>query len=139
MINYQYEVDFELGDPTKYTEWLLNVAASEQKRIGEITYVFVSDPYLLDINVKYLNHDYFTDILTFDYSIGEEFSGDIFISVDRVRENALLFNQKDDVEFLRVMVHGLLHLFGYKDSNKAETEIMRKKEDELIKLFHVEH
>lgn len=139
MINYRYEVDFDLGDRKKYTEWLLNVAATEQKRIGEITYVFVSDPYLLDMNIQYLNHDYYTDILTFDYSDGGDFSGDIFISVDRVKENALLFNQEIDVEFLRVMVHGLLHIFGYNDSDQAQIEIMRNKEDEMIKLFHVEH
>ncbi len=139
MINYHYEADFELRNPAKYTDWLLTVASTERKTIGEITYVFASDAYVLEMNRKYLDHDYYTDILTFDYSDGEEFSGDIFISVDRVRENALLFHQEENVELLRVMAHGMLHLFGYKDSNQCLTELMRKKEDEMIKLFHVEH
>jgi len=118
---------------------LLQVADSESKKIGEISFVFASDEYLLRLNRRYLNHDYYTDILTFDYSEGDVISGDIFISVDRVRENAGLFNVEVEKEFLRVMVHGLLHLFGYSDAEEGEKMIMRAKEDEKITLFHVEH
>lgn len=139
MISFLYETDFDLGETSKYTDWLLQVADSESKKIGEISYVFASDEYLLRLNRRYLNHDYYTDILTFDYSEGDVISGDIFISVDRVRENAGLFNVEVEKEFLRVMVHGLLHLFGYSDAEEGEKMIMRAKEDEKITLFHVEH
>ena len=134
-----YETDFDLGETRKYTDWLLQVADSESKKIGEISYVFASDEYLLRLNRRYLKHDYYTDILTFDYSEGDIISGDIFISVDRVRENAGLFNVEVEKEFLRVMVHGLLHLMGYSDADESGKMIMRDKEDEKLLLFHVEH
>lgn len=134
-----YETDFDLGETRKYTDWLLQVADSESRKIGEISYVFASDEYLLRLNRRYLKHDYYTDILTFDYSEGDIISGDIFISVDRVRENAGLFNVEVEKEFLRVMVHGLLHLMGYSDADESGKMIMRDKEDEKLLLFHVEH
>lgn len=134
-----YETDFDLGDPKKYTDWLIRVAGSEARELGEVTYVFVSDEYLLGLNKRFLDHDYYTDILTFDYSEGNLISGDIFISVDRVRENAGLFNVEVEKEFLRVMVHGLLHLFGYSDGDDHQKAIIRAKEEEKITLFHVEH
>jgi rRNA maturation RNase YbeY len=92
----------------------------------------------LEVNRKYLNHDTFTDIITFDYSDGKRIGGDVFISIDRVKENAMIFKTEFEKELLRVMAHGILHLFGYMDKTKVEKEQMRSKEDEKIKLFHVE-
>jgi rRNA maturation RNase YbeY len=117
---------------------LIKVAESEGTVLEDINYIFTSDTYLLELNQKFLNHDYYTDILTFDYSEDRTVSGDIFISVDRVMENARSFNVEFDHELLRVMVHGLLHLFGYTDDDDIQRQLMRSMEDEKIKLFHVE-
>ena len=104
-----------------------------------MSFIFCSDEYLLDINLKYLDHDTFTDIITFDYCIGNEISGDIFISIDRIKDNADSFNVSFDSELLKVMAHGVLHLIGYKDKKERDISVMRNKEDEKTKLFHVEH
>jgi len=106
--------------------------------LNDLNYIFTSDPYLLELNKRFLNHDYYTDILTFDYSVDGEISGEIFISVDRVKENAKSFEVGFDHELLRVMVHGLLHLCGYTDADDIQQQLMRNTEDEKIKLFHVE-
>lgn len=138
MIEFHYETDFLLGDETKYAEWVNRVVVSEDGSYQQIDYIFCSDTYLWDMNKKYLSHDTFTDIITFDYSIGKRVGGDIFISIERVRENAKLFKTGFEKELLRVMAHGLLHLFGYKDKSDADKSLMRTKEEEKIKLFHVE-
>jgi rRNA maturation RNase YbeY len=117
---------------------LIKVAKSEGRVLNDLDYIFTSDPYLLELNKRFLNHDYYTDILTFDYSEDGEISGEIFISVDRVKENAKSFEVEFDQELLRVMVHGLLHLFGYTDADDIQQQLMRTREDEKIKLFHVE-
>jgi len=117
------------------SKWLKRVIFSYGYINGDLTYIFCNDKFLNIINSKYLNHDYYTDIVTFDYSINQIISGDMFISVDRVKENSVKFNCNQNEEFLRVMIHGLLHLFGFNDSNKEEKEFMSKREDECILLF----
>ena len=115
--------------------WLRMVAESEMKRIGTLNYIFCSDHYILDINQKYLQHDYFTDVITFDYCEGNLLSGDVFISVDTVRENALTYGAASfEEELYRVMVHGLLHLIGYDDHTPEQQKLMRSKENAYLDL-----
>lgn len=109
--------------------WLTGVVAGEQKRVGELSFIFCSDDYLLDINRRYLNHDYYTDVITFDYSEGDLIGGDIFISIDTVMVNAKEYVQTFENELYRVMVHGVLHLCEYKDHSDEEKQLMRAKED----------
>ena len=119
-------------------ELLLRTARLEKKRIQELNYVFCSDEYLLEINRKYLNHNSLTDIITFDLSVpGDGVSSDIYISIDRVRENAATYATSFKQELLRVMIHGLLHLCGYKDKRKADQTLMREKEAFYLKMFSV--
>ena len=115
--------------------WLKQVVVKFGYITGDLTYIFCSDEYLKKINFQYLKHDYYTDIVTFDYSEGTRISGDMFISIDRVNENSQLFNCEPEVEFLRVIVHGLLHLLGFKDSNDIEKETMRKLENDCLFMF----
>ena len=137
MISFNYESDFNLDNETVYADWLSNVISSEIKNEGEINYIFCDDDYLLEINQQYLNHDTLTDIISFDYSIGNELHGDIFISIERVRENASDFNVSFEEELKRVMVHGILHYCGYKDKSEQDEQLMREKEEEKMKMFHV--
>jgi probable rRNA maturation factor len=115
--------------------WLKQIIGKYDRLSGDITYVFCSDEYLKTINVKYLSHDYYTDIVTFDYCTENIVSGDMLISVERVKENSVLFKSDIDDEFLRVMVHGLLHLIGFNDGTDPEVAAMRKNEDECIMIF----
>ena len=138
MISFNYENDFKLEHEDAVTEWISKVILSEDKKEGEINYIFCDDAYLLEINQQYLHHDTLTDIISFDYSVGNELHGDVFISVERVRENASDFNVSFYEEILRVMVHGVLHFCGYKDKRESDEIRMREKENEKIKLFHVE-
>jgi rRNA maturation RNase YbeY len=138
MINFNYETDFTLDNEEAIAAWLTNVITSENKKEGEINYIFCDDEYLHKINLEYLNHDTLTDIISFDYTMGNEISGDIFVSVERVKDNAKDFNVVFDEELKRVLVHGVLHYCGYKDKGEAEELLMRSKEDEKITLFHVE-
>ncbi|WP_293875412.1 rRNA maturation RNase YbeY [Flavobacterium sp.] len=137
MINFNYEFDYKLVDEELYSDWLSNVIISESKTEGELNYIFCDDYYLLKLNNKYLSHDTLTDIISFDYSIGNKLQGDIFISVERVQENASDFKVSFDDELKRVLIHGLLHLCGYKDKSEQDEIIMRQKEDEKMKMFHV--
>lgn len=138
MISFNYETDFELTNEDAYSEWLSNVIISENKKEGDINYIFCDDDYLHKINMEYLQHDTLTDIISFDYSVGNELHGDIFVSIERVRENALDFNVLFDDELKRVLSHGLLHYCGYKDKSDEDVLVMRNKEEEKIKMFHVE-
>ncbi len=138
MINIHYETDFELENSKQFKSWITKVCESESFELGEINYIFCDDPYLLSINKKYLEHDTYTDIITFDYTNGSVITGDIFISIERVKENSLEFSETLQKELLRVMAHGLLHLMGYQDKNEGHIAEMRAKEEEKIKLFHVE-
>lgn len=138
MISFNYETDFELHNEADFTKWLSTVILSENKKEGEINYIFCDDDYLLEINQQYLNHDTLTDIISFDYSVGNEINGDIFVSVERVKENASDFNVTFHEEIQRVLVHGILHYCGYKDKTESEELVMRTKEEEKMKMFHVE-
>ncbi len=137
-ISFNYETEFLLEKEIIYKDWLIGIAKSEAKQVGELSFIFTDDKYLLEINIKYLNHDTYTDIITFDYSENSTLSGDIFISVERVKDNAKTFNVEFNDELLRVMAHGVLHLSGYGDKEESETALMRKKEQEKIDMFHVE-
>jgi len=139
MISFNYETEFELAHESAVESWIGRVIASEQKSEGELSYIFCDDAYLLELNQQYLQHDTLTDIISFDYSLGNELSGDIFISVERVRENAEIYNQLFENELLRVIIHGILHYCGYKDKTEADAQLMRQKENEKIAMFHVEH
>ncbi len=115
--------------------WIKNVLKLENHQSGILSYIFCNDDYLYNINKQFLSHDYYTDIITFDYSEKNMVSGDMFISIERVKENSLLYNCSYNDEILRVMIHGLLHLLGYNDSNEIEKELMRKMEDEYVLMF----
>lgn len=139
MISYNYETEFKLSNEESFSKWISAIIESESKKEGEINYIFCDDEYLLEINKQYLDHDTLTDIISFDYSVGNELYGDIFISIERVRENSVDFNVSFDDELKRVMAHGVLHYCGYKDKSESDEQLMRSKEDEKIKMFHVEH
>jgi probable rRNA maturation factor len=138
MISINYETTFKLTKKSDYTKWLSRVILSENKKEGDINFVFCDDDYLIGLNQQYLSHDTLTDIISFDYSVGNELHGDVFISIERVRDNAKDFNVSFEEEIKRVMVHGVLHYCGYKDKTDKDKEKMRLKEDEKIDLFHVE-
>ena len=138
MISFNYETDFELHNEPDFSKWLSAVILSENKKEGEINYIFCDDDYLLEINQQYLDHDTLTDIISFDYSVGNEINGDIFVSVERVKENASDFNVTFQEEIQRVLVHGILHYCGYKDKTESDELVMRTKEEEKMKMFHVE-
>lgn len=123
------QTDFIYREKVKTRAWLKIVAESEIRRLGDINIIFCSDNYVLEINQKYLSHDYFTDIITFDYCEGEVISGDLFISVDSVRENALEYGTDFKEELNRVIVHGVLHLIGYDDHTPKDIKQMRAKEN----------
>ena len=136
MIRYFYEdTDFQFKPKSLTKQWLKTVAASEMKKIGNINVIFCSDNYILDVNIRYLSHDYFTDIITFDYSRPLRISGDMFISLDTVRSNAALFNKDYNEELLRVVIHGVLHLCGVNDKGPGEREIMERHENVALSMF----
>ena len=138
IINFYSENDFELEGKPAYEDWLKRVISSEGKKTGEISFIFCNDEYLHKINLEYLDHDTYTDIISFDATVGKILGGDIFISTERVKENAGTFEVSFDRELQRVMVHGILHFAGYKDKTPGDKEIMRSKEEEKMKMFHVE-
>ena len=137
MIEFTRLAEVEL-DEVDHRSWLIRVAEALGKNIVELQYIFCSDDYLLNMNKKYLNHDTLTDIITFEYGNGEKIHGDIFISIDRVWDNARSFEVSFQEELHRVMVHGVLHLHGLHDKTDLQKQIMRKEENRLMKLFHVE-
>ncbi len=130
MVSYFTEdISFQFKEKRLTSRWLKFVAESETKRLGDIAVIFCSDHYILDVNMKYLQHDYFTDIITFDYCEGNVLSGDLFISIDSVRENAAFYGSEFADELNRVIVHGLLHLIGYDDHTEEDIAQMRAKEN----------
>lgn len=138
MIRYYYQdTDFVFKPKLITKQWLKTVAGSEMKKLGDISIIFSSDNYILDINIKYLQHDYFTDIITFDYCVGNVISGDLFISVDSVRDNSMYFKTKFEDELDRVIVHGLLHLMGYDDHTDEQQELMRHKENYYLSIRNI--
>ena len=138
IINFYFENDFNLNDHDSYEEWLKKVISSEEKELEEVSYIFCDDQYLLEINQKYLNHDTYTDIISFDSCIGNILQGDIFISIERVSENSAEYGVEFQEELRRVMAHGILHFCGYKDKSEEEESLMRQKEEEKMQMFHVE-
>ena len=135
MIEFNYELSFILSDENHYKNWLLEIITSENKTCGDLCFVFCADDYLLRLNNEHLQHDTYTDILTFDYCVDNEINGDVFISIERVRENSLTYKVSFDNELLRVLSHGVLHLCGFKDKAEKDILIMRSKEEEKIGLF----
>ncbi len=127
------DVDFELPEKERLSEWLQSAAAVEGKPVFEVNYIFCSDEYLRGINVEYLDHDYYTDIITFDYSDGALMRGEMYISSERVAENARKHGVSFAHELCRVMVHGILHIAGYGDKTPEQETIMRQKEDFYLK------
>ena len=139
MISFNYETDFELENEAQYEDWISRIIESEGFDEGEINYIFCDDEYLHKINVEYLDHDTLTDIISFDYTVGNLIQGDIFVSIERVKDNANDFNVSFDEELKRVLSHGVLHYCGYKDKSPEDEALMRSKEEEKIQMFHVEH
>lgn len=135
MITFNFQYQFRFVKRTLYRLWIGEMVQSKSKKIGDVNYIFCDDAYLLGINQQYLQHDTYTDIITFDYCEGDVLNGDIFISVERVRENAQKYEVSFQEELVRVMAHGILHLCGYKDKTKSEAEEMRKQEKWAIELF----
>ncbi|MET6989511.1 rRNA maturation RNase YbeY [Sediminicola arcticus] len=138
MIDFHFETDFKLEDVSKYSDWAARIITTNKRKHSQIDYIFCDDNYLLDLNQKYLNHNTYTDIITFDYTEQKVIGGDVFISVDRLKENASKFKVDFKDELLRVMSHGILHLMGYKDKSEEDSLLMRQKETECINMFHVE-
>lgn len=137
-INFFSENDFVLENEQAYREWIEKSIESENKFIGDISFIFCDDEYLHKINLEYLSHDTYTDIISFDNTIGNTLQGDIFISTERVSENADSFNTDFKEELKRVIIHGILHFCGFKDKTERDKELMRRKEEEKMELFHVE-
>ena len=135
MIHYFFENITPLEISSQHSKWLENIIISEQKKFGEINYIFCDDDYLLKVNQDYLQHDYYTDIITFDYVKGKTISGDIFVSLPRISDNATSLSKNFEEEFKRVLAHGILHLCGYKDKTEAEQTEMRSKEDFYLSRF----
>ncbi|MET3536930.1 rRNA maturation RNase YbeY [Chryseobacterium limigenitum] len=128
MIQFFYE-NLQESVSTDYTKWLEDIILSEGKKLGDINYIFCDDEYLLKVNQDYLLHDYYTDIITFDYVKGKTISGEIFVSLQRISDNASTLSKEYEEELRRVLAHGILHLSGYKDKTEEEEQLMRSKED----------
>ena len=133
-IFFHSECDFMLSNKDMRSKWIVNSILNESKRVGELSFVFCTDEYLLEKNIQFLGHDSFTDIITFDYCDGEIINGDVFVSVERVTENANTFGVCFEDELDRVLIHGVLHLAGYHDKSKEEANTMREKEDFYLSL-----
>lgn len=134
MIEFYSENQFKLNDEEEISKWISSVITSEGCIEGEITYIFCDDEYLHKLNLQFLNHDTLTDIISFDNSLGKEIHGEIYISTQRVEENAKEYNVTFDDELHRVIIHGILHYCGYKDKSKADQEIMRTKENDALQM-----
>lgn len=136
MVNVFYEDTKTLDKTPEFFDlWFGKICHTEGKLLGDVSVVFCSDTYLLELNKRHLQHDFFTDIITFDYSEGDRVAGDLFVSVDRVYENADAYNVSRETELNRVSVHGILHLLGYKDKTPQEATVMREKENEALALL----
>lgn len=136
MIIFNYETEFKLKDEEGTNKWIQNCIERDGFELGEINYIFCDDAYLHKMNVEFLQHDTLTDIISFDYTLGKLIGGDIFISIERVKENAKEFNVLFENELHRVIIHGVLHYMKYKDKTDKEKEIMRSKENDSLKLLN---
>jgi rRNA maturation RNase YbeY len=136
MIQFNYETSFKLNDESVIQNWISSCITKYGFTEGDINYIFCDDDYLLKLNVEFLEHDTLTDIISFDYTLGKLLSGDIFISVERVFENAIKFNQTPDNELNRVIIHGVLHFMGFQDKSDEAKVIMRKEENKCLELLN---
>ena len=132
---FNEDIDMPQLDKKKLKVWIKKVVSSYNKELGNINYIFTSDAYILKVNKEYLQHDYYTDVITFDYTENKKISGDIFISLDTVKSNSILFKQKYEDEFNRVLIHGVLHLLGFKDKKEDEATEMRLQENNALSLI----
>lgn len=129
-------IKFDLKEKMKVKRWISEIVKSQGKRVGDVNYLFCDDAYLIEVNRSYLDHDTYTDIITFDYVEGDRISGDILISVERVKENAATFHATFEQELHRVIIHGVLHLLGQGDKSEAEAKVMRSREDAALALWN---
>jgi len=134
-ISFNFDNSFNLKNRLKIKRWIKQVVENAGCKLGDVSYIFCSDEKILEVNKQYLNHDFYTDIITFDYVEKDRINGDIFISTDRVKENASQFNVDFEEELHRVIIHGILHLLGQEDHTPKEEQQMRKKENEALKLM----
>lgn len=134
-ISFAFQTNCSLKKRTILKQWITTIVENNKKEVGEISYIFCSDEQLLEINKEFLNHDYYTDIITFDYSEADVISGDLFISIERIKDNAKTLKTSYQEELHRVIIHGVLHLLGYKDKTEEESENMRKLEDECLLIL----
>lgn len=132
MIDFSFDTEFELQEQDRLKDWIANTINAEGFELGEISYVFCDDDYLHKLNVEFLGHDTLTDIISFDYGMGKQVNGEIFISVERVAENAITYNVPFEKELHRVIIHGILHYCGYKDKTSTEENNMRLLEDKAL-------
>lgn len=135
MIDFNFETDFELTNQDQIQKWVSEIVTDEGYELGDILYIFCDDEFLHKLNVEYLDHDTLTDILSFDYCLGKQVNGEIYISVERVADNAKDFNTKFEDELHRVIIHGILHFCGYKDKSSTEESTMRIEEDQALARF----
>ena len=134
-ISFAFQTNCSLKKRTILKQWITTIVENNKKEVGEISYIFCSDEQLLEINKEFLNHDYYTDIITFDYSEADVISGDLFISIERIKDNAKTLKTSYQEELHRVIIHGVLHLLGYKDKTEVESENMRKLEDDCLLIL----
>lgn len=136
-IDFVYNTDFELSNKEQVSDWVLRVVNSKGYKLGEIVYAFFNDEDLKELNIRFLNHDFYTDVISFDETVDKVVSGNIAISVDRVKENANQIGLDFEEELLRVMIHGVLHFIGFNDKTRAEKKEIREQEALALSLFHV--
>ena len=136
MISFNYETGFRLDEETKVSQWISNAILSENLKEGDINYIFCNDDYLHKLNVEFLEHDTLTDIISFDYSVGKELHGDIYISIERVADNAKDFKVDVLDELKRVMIHGILHYCGFKDKTDDDAKLMRERENHYLSILN---
>ena len=132
MIDFFSETLFSLENPNEIARWISKIINDEKREEGDISYIFCDDQYLHKLNLEFLNHDLLTDIISFDNSLGKQINGEIFISIERVKENANIYKTNFEDELHRVIIHGILHYCGFNDKTKEEAALMRKKEDEAL-------
>lgn len=134
-IRFSIETKYSLKNRTLIKQWIKTVVENKGKKLGDVSYILCDDDYLLEVNRQYLKHDYYTDIITFDYTEDDRIGGDLFISIDRVKDNATALQVPEHEELMRVMIHGVLHLLGLKDKSEEEAKQMRKAEEECLELL----
>ena len=139
MIDFVYNTDFRLANKDVFSRWLISVANDEGFLIDTLVFLFVDDNEILEMNKKFLKHDYYTDVITFGDLKDKKISGDIAISIERVLENSKTYGLEFEDELIRVMAHGLLHIMGYNDKTSSDKSVMSQKENKAIKMFHVKH